>query len=397
MGIRQLLPTLRRIAPSAFIRDEAVWLAKLPPGSGVAIDAPIYAYKHGFSAGRILDDELLDYFLGLCRALERRNLVPKVVFDGPHVRLKDGERKKRADAAARTAALKKEREENTTKLYEDEADDALDVKYGIVPPVDTAADVVPCAPTANATTVPEEVPSSVPVDGEAASARPASPGPPAEAEREASPKPVDVEREASPKPLARLPYAPTKQNYVNLQRGLEASGYECIEAKHEAEATSAYLCSIGAAAAVLTDDTDALAAGAPLIICKFGSSECFAVEHAAVLRETGLIAGAFLDACLLLKNDFADGIPGFGPQKIFHALQKAQSAEAVLAWGRATRHTLLKTDVAKDYVERVIPTLRRAFRGYFGETDAVPDMPPAPVFAEQRANGKRKRSHQLEL
>ena len=91
---------------------------------------------------------------------------------------------------------------------------------------------------------------------------------------------------------------------------------------HEAEAYCALMAVRGEVAAVLTNDTDAVAYGAPLVGCNYGTDAEFAADFAEALRATRLTHAAFLDACLLCGSDANNRIPGVGPQTAFRLMQK---------------------------------------------------------------------------
>ena len=141
---------------------------------------------------------------------------------------------------------------------------------------------------------------------------------------------------------------------------------------HEAEAYCALMAVRGEVAAVLTNDTDAVAYGAPLVGCNYGTDAEFAADFAEALRATRLTHAAFLDACLLCGSDANNRIPGVGPQTAFRLMQKHGSAEAALVWA-ATSHptgrhsSKLRTLRAREIVQEQLPLARRAFTTFCGD------------------------------
>ena len=104
----------------------------------------------------------------------------------------------------------------------------------------------------------------------------------------------------------------------------------------EAEQYCAYLCKMGVVSAVITNDTDAIMFGAPLVISRNRAKKApkcqkFVAWHLdEILSAVGqayeikssdrqLEMRALVEACVGLGTDFADKIGGIGPKTVFRA------------------------------------------------------------------------------
>ena len=101
----------------------------------------------------------------------------------------------------------------------------------------------------------------------------------------------------------------------DLLRGL----FTCMkipfyDAPEEAEKMCSKLCMDGHVAAVLSDDTDVIAYGTPISICKLNTSSggCFVVRHENLRTKMELTKEQFLDHCIMCGTDYNKNIPGIG-------------------------------------------------------------------------------------
>jgi 5'-3' exonuclease len=99
MGILELLPFLRKKAPSAFsgVSNHKV--------KTVAVDTPIFMHKFGYTVGS--GRPLCTRMLKFCKDLQERNFDPVFVFDGGYLPEKEGERSKRFEKMCRSFELRK--------------------------------------------------------------------------------------------------------------------------------------------------------------------------------------------------------------------------------------------------------------------------------------------------
>jgi len=107
------------------------------------------------------------------------------------------------------------------------------------------------------------------------------------------------------------------------------------------------------------------------------------------------------EALPLFGNDFGDRLPGFGPAAIFKHMSgpkaTARTADALVAWGRQTKHPILGTAHALHWVTHVMPRQRDIRDTYCGSATPMttaldlPPPPPPPPAAEPQSR-KRARA-----
>lgn len=101
-------------------------------------------------------------------------------------------------------------------------------------------------------------------------------------------------------------------------------------AREEAESMCSWLCLTGQVDAVVTEDSDVLAYGAPVWISDLDfQGNCLRIQLEDVLRETGFTREQFVDFCILCGTDFNHRVDKLGPVTAFSMLQKFQNIEAV--------------------------------------------------------------------
>jgi flap endonuclease-1 len=129
------------------------------------------------------------------------------------------------------------------------------------------------------------------------------------------------------------------------QRLLTLMGIPFVEAPCEAEAECAALCRAGKAYATATEDMDALAHATPILLRHLSYSagagkDVIAIDHAAVLRETGLTQAQFVDFCILCGCDYCDTIRGIGPKHAFELIRTHGSIENVIGALEGTKYSV---------------------------------------------------------
>ena len=82
------------------------------------------------------------------------------------------------------------------------------------------------------------------------------------------------------------------------------------------------MCRKGDVQAVLTEDIDALAFGAPVLVRGITTMEPNVIRLDEVLASLSLDGATFLDMCLLSGSDFTPKPAGFGPATSLKALKK---------------------------------------------------------------------------
>nr|QBK86211.1 MAG: flap endonuclease [Marseillevirus LCMAC102] len=94
-------------------------------------------------------------------------------------------------------------------------------------------------------------------------------------------------------------------------------GLACFQADGEAETLCAYLAITGQVDAVLTEDTDVLAYGTPIMLAfkdfKLNEEKLFGIQFPSLLKEMEMNIDEFRDLCILLSCDYNNRVKGFPP------------------------------------------------------------------------------------
>lgn len=108
----------------------------------------------------------------------------------------------------------------------------------------------------------------------------------------------------------------TEEYKIKAKELIEYMGLAQIQADGEAETLCAWLCIHGHVDAVLSEDTDVLAYGTPLLLSKINitSGTITAIYHENVLNGLCFAEYAeFRDLCILLSCDYNDRVRGYPP------------------------------------------------------------------------------------
>jgi 5'-3' exonuclease len=104
-----------------------------------------------------------------------------------------------------------------------------------------------------------------------------------------------------------------------------------VIAPSEAEAYSSYLCIHGKVDAVLSEDTDVIAYGAPIFLTKIDTftDTVTVIRSESVLENLEMTKTTFVDLCIMLGCDYNTNVPKVGPEKSIAFLKKYGSIEAI--------------------------------------------------------------------
>src|SRR5205085_6092724 len=132
----------------------------------------------------------------------------------------------------------------------------------------------------------------------------------------------------------------------DCSRMLEALGVTVLRAPHDGERYAAALCRDGHADAVATEDFDALVAGAPAVLRKAGSSDCF-LHKLSDLESQAITPEQLRHIAILCGTDFHPGVKGFGAKTAAKMLRshpdlRVLIAEAEKGQGDSRYHVLLR-------------------------------------------------------
>ena len=126
------------------------------------------------------------------------------------------------------------------------------------------------------------------------------------------------------------------ENYHQLMQIFHARNIAYCIAAGDAEKLGAQLCRTGRVQALVTDDGDALAFGATVVIRNLfrpGKSGMEAVSLYALLTLMQITQEQLIDVAIICGCDYTEsrGLPGLGPNKALKVIQKYGSLQAFLA------------------------------------------------------------------
>lgn len=103
------------------------------------------------------------------------------------------------------------------------------------------------------------------------------------------------------------------------------------DAPLEAETMCADLCKRNIVDAVLSEDTDVLAYGAPIFLSKINTYDgtCIRIKYTELLEQLDLVDREFLDLCIMCGTDYNKNIFRVGPEKAYKYIQKHSSIEEI--------------------------------------------------------------------
>jgi flap endonuclease-1 len=124
----------------------------------------------------------------------------------------------------------------------------------------------------------------------------------------------------------------TRDHVRDCKLLFDMMGVPYIQANGEAEALCAYLCRRGLAHGCITDDSDALANGAPFVLSEFHPDKNTVVETnlSLVLATLKLDYAQFIDMCILCGCDYTSSISGIGYISALSFIREHKSIEAVI-------------------------------------------------------------------
>ncbi len=123
----------------------------------------------------------------------------------------------------------------------------------------------------------------------------------------------------------------SSDDFVLTKKLCKALNVPVLQAPMEAEATCADLSKRGLVDAVLTEDTDVLAYGAPVFLSKIDvfNQTCVQIEYENVLSCLELSSQSFLDFCVMCGCDYNNNIPKIGPVTAYKLVKKHSTIESV--------------------------------------------------------------------
>lgn len=104
-----------------------------------------------------------------------------------------------------------------------------------------------------------------------------------------------------------------------------------FQAPLEAETCCSDLCKRGIIDAVVSEDTDVLAYGAPYFLTKLNTrtETCVEIKYEQILESLEITENQFLDLCIMCGTDYNKNIFRIGPEKSYKLIKKHGSIEGI--------------------------------------------------------------------
>ena len=286
MGIKNLHNILRKVCPQVY---NTVPLTKYA-FKKVAIDLSIFMCKYKTSFGA----NWLDAFLQMITVLRYHDIHFVIVYDSKAPPEKDNERKQRSEARAKSR-LRVDKLQESWDAYRDTHADATrfsadmfrdedEQLYGFIQKV-------------------------------------------TEQDKDFSPSKIENELVRMRQSLLSI----KAEDFELTKELFRICGVPVHIAAGEAEASCSALNRQGFVSAVLTDDTDVLAYGAPTMLCKidWSTNTCIEIDYQEILTELRMTPSEFLDLCILCGTDYNSNIPKVGCDKSLKLIQQYRRIENI--------------------------------------------------------------------
>jgi flap endonuclease-1 len=103
------------------------------------------------------------------------------------------------------------------------------------------------------------------------------------------------------------------------------------QAESEGETTCSHLCVLGKVDAVISEDNDVLAYGAPFLLTKINTDTETVMEISLerVLEDLEISKETFTDLCIMCGVDYNTNIPNYGPAKSYKMLKILGSIDKI--------------------------------------------------------------------
>lgn len=121
------------------------------------------------------------------------------------------------------------------------------------------------------------------------------------------------------------------EDFLQMKELFDICQVPYLSADGEAEATCAYLCRHGYVDAVLSDDTDVLAYGCPVMLHRMNMQEntCMQIKFDQICDELKITEEQFRDFCIMCGTDYNSNIPRIGPEKAFRMLIQCHDLDGI--------------------------------------------------------------------
>lgn len=163
-----------------------------------------------------------------------------------------------------------------------------------------------------------------------------------------------------------------KEYSVQAKEIIAIMGFSSFQADGEAEGLCAGMCHTGLVDAVLSEDTDVLAIGAPFFLAKIdiGAQTVVAISYQEILDALEMTSEEFRDLCILLGCDYNDRIKGFPPDGKKYKNPVCIGAKGAFAMISEYR----RLEEAEKHMVDPDPLIYRRCREIFTPPDDLPDI-----------------------
>ena len=280
MGIKSLHKLLQKYAEGCYQTKHLSEYAF----KKVAIDISLYLYKYKAISG----DKWLESFIALINSLRKNDVHCIFIIDGQAPPEKLEEQKKRRDS--------RDKQREKIKLLE-EGIEAYETEGTVSPLIDELCSKQmlsifrPSAKTIDISLAKEKLES-----------------------------------------MKSMLISITSDDIVIAKKLFDILNVPYVQAPGEAECYGAHLCVDGKVDAVLSEDTDVLAYGAPIFLTKIDYIRDTVVEisYEKILEETEMTKETFTDLCIMCECDYNSNIYLIGPEKSYQFLKNFKRIEEVL-------------------------------------------------------------------
>lgn len=171
---------------------------------------------------------------------------------------------------------------------------------------------------------------------------------------------------------------PITDEYKNKAKEVIAyMGIAQFQADGEAEALCAFLCVNGYVDAVLSEDTDVLAYGAPMLLSKIDlkNKTVKVLQLNCILEHLELEFDEFRDMCILLSCDYNSRVKGYPPD----GKRRKKPVGIGAASAYLMIHSYKTLERCEEYIEDISPLNYHRCRELF----SIPELPPISGLTEE--------------
>lgn len=287
MGIKGINKFLKEKCPEVFeIVDMSLYRYKK-----IAVDAAIYICKYKMVYG----DNVMDAYVNFIASLRENKIHPVFVFDGESPVEKNAEKKARGEA----------KDKQVQRIANIETDLNIYYETGVISDELAKANIRALEDGVDKSMVQKLIDDEVVV-----------------------PFNEDKIRTYISKLKSRI-LKITPEDYTAFKGLLDIMSIKYLQAETEAEILCAQLCKQNLVSAVLTADTDVLAAGCPVMLSQMNGKSFVQVRLENVLKQLDLTEKEWLDLCIMCGTDFNKKIYRVGPHSAYKYLKTYGTLENI--------------------------------------------------------------------